>query len=256
MKIGEKTQKILNVIIKVFTGIVVAITVFMMIFTIFSVSTFDKNDRSLFGIRFYIVQTDSMSPSDLDVHFDAGDIVLVKELDLEEKKTLKKGDIIAFVSQNTESRGETITHMIYDVRTNSDGKVIGYVTYGTNTGNIDEAIVELDYVLGVYTGKMPKVGYFFQFLKTTPGYIVCILVPFLLLIIYQGVNCIVLFRRYKKEQLEQMQKERDEIEEERKQSMEMMRELQELKAQLAQQQGSAEQTEKSADAAESEYKAE
>ena len=240
MKADGNMKKILNVAVKIFTYIVIAVTIFMMVFTIFSVSTFDKNDRSLFGIKFYIVRTDSMSPSELnagdDVHFDAGDIILIKNIEPAQRTQLQKGEVIAFVSQNSDSRGATITHMIYEVVTNDSGRVIGYKTYGTNTGTVDESLVEPDYVLGVYTGKLPKVGYFFSFLKTTPGYIVCILVPFLLLIIYQGINCISLFRKYKKEQLEEMKKEREQLDAERKQSMEMMRELEALKAQLAQQQ--------------------
>lgn len=239
METQGATKKILNIIIKVFTGIIVAITVFMMVFTIFSVSTFDKNDRSLFGTKFYIVQSDSMSVSELnkddEIHFDAGDIILVKELDPAERKKLRKGDVIAFVSQNTESRGETVTHMIYDVKTDASGRVIGYLTYGTNTGAVDESLVEPDYILGQYKTRLPKVGYFFAFLKSTPGYIVCILIPFLLLILYQGINCIIIFKRYKREQLEAMEAEKAQIAEERKQSLEMMRELEALKAQLAQQ---------------------
>ena len=233
-------KKVLNVIVKIFTYIVIAITVFMMVFTIFSVSTFDKNDRSLLGYKFYIVQSDSMSLSELnkddEIHFSAGDIVIVKELTPAEKRSLKKGDVIAFVSQNTESRGETVTHMVYDVNYNeTTGRVVGYLTYGTNTGNVDESLVEPDYVLGRYATRLPKVGYFFAFLKSTPGYIVCILVPFLILILYQGINCIIIFKRYRKEQMEEMEAEKAQIAEERKLSMEMMRELEALKAQLAQQ---------------------
>ena len=235
----QKIKKVLNIAIKIFTAIVVAFTVFMMAFTIFSVNTFDKNDRSLFGTKFYIVRSDSMSLSELnkddEIHFDAGDIILVKELDPAERKALKKGDVIAFVSQNTDSRGETITHMIYDVKTDESGRVIGYLTYGSNTGAVDESLVEPDYILGQYSTRLPKVGHFFAFLKSTPGYIVCILIPFLLLILYQGVNCIIIFRKYKREQLEAMEAEKAQLAEERKQSLEMMRELEALKAQLAQQ---------------------
>ena len=233
-------KKVLKIISKSLTAIVVAFAIFMMIFTIFSVSTFDKNDRSFFGTRFYIVRSDSMSLSELnkddEIHFDAGDIILVKELDAAERKKLEKGDVISFVSQNTESRGETVTHMIYDVRTDASGKVIGYLTYGTNTGTVDESVVEPDYILGKYSTRLPKVGHFFAFLKSTPGYIVCILIPFLLLILYQGINCIIIFRRYKREQLEVMEAEKAQLAQERKQSLEMMRELEALKAQLAQQQ--------------------
>jgi hypothetical protein len=137
------------------------------------------------------------------------------------------------MSTNTESYGETITHMIREVKTNSEGKVIGYVTYGTNTGANDEMLVEPAYIFGSYSGKLPGVGTFFAFVKTAPGYIVCVLVPFLLLILYNGINVIRLFRQYRREQIEEIQSERNKIEEERAEAQRMMAELMELKAQLA-----------------------
>ena len=230
-------KKILNIASKVVTWLLVAFTVFMMIFTIVTVTTVDKNERSIFGMKFYIVKTDSMSKSDknadLDVHFNAGDIILIKNIDNSERLALKAGDIIAFMSTNSVSYGETVTHMIREVKTTSEGRVIGYVTYGTNTGTNDEALVEPEYILGTYSGKLPIVGQFFAFVKTVPGYIVCILVPFLLLILHNGINVIRLFRKYKREQMEEMKAERDKIEEERAEAQRMMAELLELKAQLA-----------------------
>ena len=232
----SKTKQILNITLKIATWLLVAFAVFMMIFTVVTVSTFDKNDRSIFGIKFYIVKTDSMSPSDknadMDVHFSAGDIVLIKNV--EDPTALQAGDIIAFMSTNSSSYGETVTHMIREVKKTDDGRVIGYVTFGTNTGTDDEALVEPEYVLGQYAGKLPKVGHFFAFVKSTPGYIVCILVPFLLLILYNGMNVIRLFRQYKREQMEAMQSERDKIEEERAENQRMMEELMALKARLDQ----------------------
>ena len=238
-------KKIGNIAIKIVTWLLVAFTVFMMLFTIISATTVDRNDRNIFGIRFYIVQTDSMSPSennkDMDVHFNAGDIILVKNV--KDPSKLRAGDIISFVSTNEDSYGETVTHMIRRPERNDEGKLIGYVTFGTNTGVDDEAIVEPSYVLGEYCGKLPGVGNFFAFVKTTPGYITCILVPFLLLILYNGINVIRLFKRYKKEQNEIIEAERAELAAERKQNEIMMRELLELKAQLQQQTKGAEPTE-------------
>ena len=78
-----------------------------------------------------------------------------------------------------------------------------------------------------------------MFLKTTPGYILCIHLPFLLLILSQGLNCIRLFRQYKKEQMDEMKAEREKIEQERAESQRMMAELLELKARLAKQDGGA-----------------
>ena len=232
-------KKILNIALKVVTWLLVALTVFMMIFTVVTVTTVDRNDRSIFGVKFYIVQTDSMSLSennkDMDVHFNAGDIVIIKNVD--DPRALQAGDVIAFMSTNSVSYGETVTHMIREVKRTDDGKLLGYVTYGTNTGTDDEALVEPEYVLGAYSGKLPGVGNFFAFVKSTPGYIVCILVPFLLLILYNGVNVIRLFRKYKREQMEAMQAEKDKLEAERAENQRMMQELLALKAQLDKKEG-------------------
>lgn len=218
-------KKALNIISTVLVWALVVATVGMMIFTLISVNTFDQANRSIFGYKFFIVRSDSMSATD----FDAGDIVFVKNVD---PATLQVGDIIAFTSQNSNNLGDTVTHKIREITTNAYGDP-AFVTYGTKTDTNDETPVTYPYVLGKYTGRIPNVGSFFQFLKTTPGYILCIFVPFLLLILYQGFQCIQLFRTYKKEQMEELQAERAKIEEERRQSMEMMKELRTLKEQLA-----------------------
>ena len=236
MQVNVKTKKIVNISLKVVTWLLIAFTVFMMIFTIVTVTTVDRNDRSIFGVKFYIVQTDSMSKSennkDIDIHFNAGDIVIINNV--KDLTALEAGDVIAFLSTNSVSYGETVTHMIRE-RKYENGKFVGYVTYGTNTGTNDEAVVEPEYILGKYTGKLPALGNFFAFVKSTPGYIVCILIPFLLLILYNGVNVIRLFRQYKKEQTAAMEAERAEIAEERKKNENMLRELRELKEQLEKQ---------------------
>ena len=217
-------KKALNIIKTTLVWLVVALAVFMMIFTVISVTTFNRNDRDLFGFKAYIVNTDSMAKTD----FKAGDLIFVKEVD---PNTLKEGDIITYLSQNTDSFGETITHKIRKKTTDAEGNP-GFITYGTTTGVDDDTIVTFPYILGKYTTHLPKVGTFFNFLKTTPGYFVCIFVPFMLLIIYQGVNFFRLFRRYKKEQMDEMKAERDKIEAERLENAKMLSELQALKAQL------------------------
>ena len=217
-------KKALNIIKTTLVWLVVALAVFMMIFTVISVTTFNRNDRDLFGFKAYIVNTDSMAKTD----FKAGDLIFVKEVD---PNTLKEGDIITYLSQNTDSFGETITHKIRKKTTDAEGNP-GFITYGTTTGVDDDTIVTFPYILGKYETHLPKVGTFFNFLKTTPGYFVCIFVPFMLLIIYQGVNFFRLFRRYKKEQMDEMKAERDKIEAERLENAKMLSELQALKAQL------------------------
>ncbi|MBO5014295.1 MAG: signal peptidase I [Bacteroidaceae bacterium] len=217
-------KKALNIIKTTLVWLVVLAAVSMMIFTVISVTTFNRNDRDLFGYKMYIVNSDSMSKTD----FDAGDLILVKEVD---PSTLKEGDIITFMSQDTDHFGETITHKIRKLTTDAEGNP-GFITYGTTTDTDDETIVTYPYVLGQYKSHIPKLGTFFNFLKTTPGYFVCIFIPFMLIIIYEGVKFFNLFRRYKKEQMDEMEAERAKIEEERAANAKMLEELQALKAQL------------------------
>ncbi len=235
-------KKALNITKTILTWLLVVAAALMMIFTIVSVNTFDRSDRSLFGYKAYIVLSDSMSSVDGDTskgYFDAGDLALIKEVD---PATLKPGDIISYTSTNTENFGETVTHMIKSLTTDENGNP-GFVTYGTSTGTEDANVVTYSYVLGKYSTHIPKVGSFFQFLKTTPGYIVCIFLPFLLLILVQGFNSIRLFRKYKAEQMAeieaQREKERAELEaeraamaEERKRQEEMMQKLLAMQAQM------------------------
>ena len=219
-------MKFLRILKNIVVWLIVALAACMMIFTVVSVATFDRADRNLFGYKAFIVLSDSMSKTD----FGAGDLVLVKAVD---PATLREGDIIAYTSQNSANYGETVTHKIRKITTDANGDP-GFVTYGTTTDTDDETIVTYPYVLGKYEKHIPKVGTFFQFLKTTPGYIVCILIPFMLLILSEGIRCIRLFRNYKAEQQAELQAERDKIEEERAETQRMMQELLQMKAQMTQ----------------------
>ena len=224
-------KKAWKIISTALVWIVVIVAVLMMVFTIVSVNTFDRNDRDIFGFRCYIVLSDSMSATD----FDAGDLVLVKEVD---PTTLKEGDIIAYQSQNSKNYGATVTHKIRAKTTDANGNP-GFITYGTTTGVDDETVVTYPFILGKYQMALPKVGTFFQFLKTPQGYIICILIPLLLLIIYQGLNCVKIFKMYKAEQMAELQAEKDALEDQRKQSEAMMAQLLAMQQQMAQQNQSA-----------------
>lgn len=224
-------MKALNVIRNIVVWLIVVIAAGMMVFTIVSVSTFDRAERSLFGYKAFIVLSDSMSKTD----FNAGDLVLVKEVD---PSTLQEGDIISYTSQNSSNYGEVVTHKIRKLTTDANGEP-GFITYGTTTDTDDETIVTYEYVIGKYSKSIPKVGTFFQFLKSTPGYIVCILIPFLILILLEGVRCIRLFRKYKSEQQAELQAERDKIEADRVETQRMMQELLQMKAQMAANSGEA-----------------
>ena len=208
-------KKTFEVIKTVLTWLIVLLAVCMMVFTIVSVTTFDRNDRALFGYKMYIVRSDSMSATD----FKAGDLILVRSVD---PTTLQPGDIIAFTSQDSANFGETVTHKIRSLTTDADGQP-AFITYGTTTDTDDEMPVTYPYVLGKYEKCLSGVGNFFQFLKTTPGYILCIFLPFFLLILMEGINCVRLFKRYKSEEQREIQAQQANLERQREENQRMER---------------------------------
>lgn len=227
-------KKVLNIILKVLSYVAMVVALFAVVFTIFSVSTIDNSERDLFGHKFYVVLSDSMSATD----FAAGDMIVVNEVDV---NTLNEGDIITFYSTDSKSFGEIITHKIREVVKNEDGVLVGFRTYGTTTNTDDEALVDPTLVQGQYQFAIPKMGYFIQFMKTPVAYVLFVAVPFALIIgheVYKFIKILVEHSREKRKiEDEQRRIEAEEREkllaEERSRNEQILKELEELKKRLA-----------------------
>ncbi len=232
-------KKALNILKDVLVALFVGFTIIVMLFTISTVFFVDKEegtdfkDNYLFGLKGLTVLSPSMEPEIM-----TGDLIIIKKVDESNWNDLKAGDTITFQSPDKDSPsfGQTITHKIREVTKDENGN-LAFVTYGINTGVDDPVPVSAGLVYGKYVARLPAAGSFLVFLKEPQGYIICILIPFLLLILYHGIKTIKLFRQYKKEQNAELQAERDEIAAERAESQRMLEELAALKAQLAAQGG-------------------
>ncbi len=208
-------KKAFNIAGKVVTVLILLFTVFVMLFTVISVNTVGRDKASFLGFKPHIVLSDSMQDT-----FMVGDLEISKKVD---PATLEVGDIVTFTSIDPMSYGSVVTHKIREITTYEGESA--FVTYGTTTGVDDAYPVPFENVIGQYVFRLPKMGYFFEFLKTPSGYFTIILIPFLLLIGLQAVKFFRLARQYKLEQ-------QAEIEAERLKTQEMMQELERLKAQM------------------------
>lgn len=157
-----------------------------------TISTFSSstNGKELFGYKVLMVETDSMSKSDIsqdeEIFFNSGDVVIIQVLN--DYSGIQVGDVITFVSYNDGSRGKTLTHKVRSIKKTASGELIGFETYGINTGVSDQAIVEPDTILGKYVGKVSDLGRLFKFFKTPAGFFLSISIPCLLLIIFFSIT--------------------------------------------------------------------
>ncbi len=188
----EKTNKRskFDTVINVFAWISFVLAFFVVGLCVFSSFSSEQNGKEIFGVKLLIVNSDSMSKSDLsqdeEIFFNVGDVVVVKKID--DISALKVGDVITFISSNKDSYGKTLTHKIREIKYTKEGRLAGYVTYGINTGESDQALATPDKVLGVYSKKLIKIGKVFNFMKTPKGYFISILTPCVLLIIFFSVK--------------------------------------------------------------------
>lgn len=128
---------------------------------------------SFFGWKPFIVLSGSM-----ETEIYAGDVAVVKETDT---ASLKKGDIIAFKS------GEiVITHRIYDI-IQEDGET-KYITKGDNNNAEDNGYVFTEQIEGIYQFKISRLGNLAMFVQTPVGMIVCLSIPFIILVLLQVVD--------------------------------------------------------------------
>ena len=103
----------------------------------------------------------------------------------EEPEVITEGDIIAFF--DPAGNGTSIvTHRVMEV-TEQDGK-IAWRTKGDNNNAEDTALVPAENLIGIYRSRIPKVGHVAMFMQTTPGLIVCVVCPILLLVGYDMIR--------------------------------------------------------------------
>ncbi len=187
-------KKFLNITTYIFWAVLAVIMVCILL----SMLLVKDNNRTLFGYKAYEVLSDSMKTVNGDEskgYFQAGDLILCKEVDPNE---LKAGDIISFISNNPGSEGKTITHMIKERVVDEEGNQ-AFKTYGTSTGVEDENVVTYSRVLGKFEKKASKLGKLIDFFRSRAGYILFIALPCLLLIFSIAWECVVMIIEYKKE---------------------------------------------------------
>lgn len=122
---------------------------------------------NIFGIQSFVVLTGSMSPA-----LPPGSVVFTQT-----RPSYNVGDVISFASE-----GVTITHRVVEITPD------GYVTRGDANNTTDPDTVATSAIVGVSVFSLPHVGNFVLFLRTTPGFVLFVIVPGLLFIFFELWN--------------------------------------------------------------------
>lgn len=126
----------------------------------------------LAGRQFYIVQSSSMKPL-----LKPGSLLAVKQV---EPAELKEKDIITFTDPDHPL--QVVSHRIVAI---SDAEELTFTTRGDAAARDDPAAVPAESIIGKGTFFIPYAGYALGFIQTTVGLISAVLVPALLIIIFE-----------------------------------------------------------------------
>lgn len=152
-----------------------AVILLAALFAFTTLATKDSSHvASLAGYTPLSVVSDSMAPT-----FNAGDLIIIRKCDT---STLEKGDIITF---HTIINNEFAlnTHRIDEIQ--EQGGVRSYVTKGDNNLIADVHMITDGDIVGKFVTRLPKFGKVVDFLSSSMGFLLVIVLPLLVFFIYQ-----------------------------------------------------------------------
>ena len=173
----SKKKRILNTVINVI--LVIAIVVAVAATYVSFVSTSGNGVPNIFGLQLFSIQTDSMydtlMPGDLAIGTSIKDI-----------STIEKGDIITYWTI-IDGKRVLNTHRVVEIYEGSGGKPI-FQTKGDNNTIEDPMTVNAAEVIAKYKFRLPGVGKVFDYLQTSTGFLLVVVVPVFLFFIFHLVQ--------------------------------------------------------------------
>ena len=219
----EKAKKIASIAGNV---LIWAFVVFSFVITVLVFSAQGSADGvpAIFGKSLITVSTDSMKGT-----FNSGDLIFMEKLDPMEKLTLsagdpglKNGDVITFrapIDIDGDGKvGDLNTHRIIEVvYSDVESGMAEYVTMGDanlaadNVGD-DPYTVKATDIVGIWTGgRLPGIGKVINFLRSSLGFFLFIVLPLVAFFIYELYRFIaILLEEKRKKNPAQISKEDEE----------------------------------------------
>ena len=167
---ADAKQKVLTIIGTILCVILLPILIINL--TLIAKSYLNEDEvPSLGGVFPMIVLTDSMYPE-----IASGDLIICNTAEPEE---IRVNDVISFFDPMG-SGTSVVTHRVLEI-VEEDGK-LSYRTKGDNNNAEDQVLVPQDKLVGIYRSRIPGLGNVAMFMQTTPGLILCVVCPVLLMV--------------------------------------------------------------------------
>ena len=173
----ESTAKrILNTVVNVILVVAIALAA-LCTYTSY-VSSSGNGVPSILGVRMFSIQTESMYPTLLP-----GDLIF--DTAVKDTSELRPGDIITYW---TVINGERVlnTHRIEQIY--DGGGYLIFSTKGDNNTTADPLTVHESEIVGKYSFRVESLGKFFDYLQTSTGFLIVVVIPVFLFFLFHLVQ--------------------------------------------------------------------
>lgn len=188
MAITANTKKVLKIVGNVLFWLVLLLIVFYTVISLLSKQ--DSNRFTIFNTETLAVQSDSMSPT-----FKKGDLIFIDTHFVADD--LQEGDVITYRMQVTDDTGALVTiyntHRIIDISNDR----LWFYTQGDNNDIPDPSAVVANDIVGIWTGaKLLGIGQFVDFLKSSVGFFIFIVLPCFAFLVFEIIRFIKIISEY------------------------------------------------------------
>lgn len=228
-----KKEKILSLFLNVFISLFLVISLILLFFAIVSKKSSDGGIK-IFNHQIRIVISPSMEKNDETYDqikkykikdIKTKSLVLIKCMPEENQdnwyENINKGDVLTF-KYTYDNKQETITHRVVSCEKNQDRDGYTIILIGDNKSeNAIASVQEIDtsienntnYVIGKVVGKSYIIGVLLYSLKQPIGIALLVIVPSILIIIFEIIKIVNYLNEEKKKKLiEEQDKQLEEIE--------------------------------------------
>ena len=197
----EKATTLHKVLTIIGTVLCIILIPILIINCILIVKSFTSDEvPSVAGTLPLIVLTDSMYPV-----IESGDLIICHT---EDPENIQVGDVIAFFDP-AGNGSSIVTHRVMEI-VEEDGQ-IKWRTKGDNNNTEDRLLVTGEKLVAVYEGtRLAGFGNVALFMQTTPGLIICVVCPILLLVGYDMLRR-RLYEKSNKKDTDQLMSELEEL---------------------------------------------
>ncbi len=191
----KKIKKILGIVGNTILWIFVAFSCLLTLL-VFAAQNDEDGIPSLFGKSLITIQTASMTGT-----FNIGDMVILTKIDNAQREELKEGDIVTYLApKDLDGNGafdDINTHRIDSIVNGvitTKGDFLDYDdNHNTNDPSLNYTLVAGD-IIGVCRpeDRIPGLGGALDWLRSSTGFFLCVVLPLVLFFIYELYNFIVL----------------------------------------------------------------